>query len=599
MKMSRLVALALIILIMKLSPAGAAVSPVKISYTLTFPEAQAHYIDVEMTLTGLKQPTLDLKMPVWTPGSYLVREFAKNVESLTATANGKAVSAPKVSKNTWRISTTGVSTVVVKYKLYAFEVSVRTAFVDITHGFVSTSGVLLFPKGMLDQPSTIKIVPYKDWTTVSTSLEMVGGNQFTRTAPNYDILYDSPIEVGYQDVFSFDVAGVKYDVAMYGGGNYDKERLKTDMSKIITAEANVFGENPNKHYTFIVHNRQRGGGGLEHLSSTVLGASRDQYGSERGYQGFLSLVAHEHFHLWNVKRLRPIALGPFDYENENYTTNLWIAEGFTAYYQNIILRHAGIASTEDYLADAVGDINIVENQPGTKVQPLAEASFDAWIKSYRPNENSYNTQISYYDKGAVVGMLLDLEIINATGGKNSLDDVMKYMYVTYYKGLKRGYTDAEFKAGFEKFAGKKLDDFYAKYINGLDPIDYNKYLGYAGYKATDQLAQSNDPSLGISTAVQNNKRIVTMVLRGGAGWIDGINVGDELVSVDGTPITDYNSILNGKKIGDKITVTVSRDGKAYNLPVTLLRNSRVQYKIEEVPNATPQQLAVRAKWLKL
>ncbi|RFZ81818.1 M61 family peptidase [Mucilaginibacter terrenus] len=597
--MSRLVALALIILVMKLSPAGAAVSPVKISYTLTFPEAQAHYIDVEMTLTGLKQPTLDLKMPVWTPGSYLVREFAKNVESLTATANGKTVTAPKVSKNTWRISTAGVSTVVVKYKLYAFEVSVRTAFVDITHGFVSTSGVLLFPKGMLDQPSTIKIVPYKDWTTVSTSLEMVGGDQFTRSAPNYDILYDSPIEVGYQDVFSFDVAGVKYDVAMYGGGNYDKERLETDMSKIITAEANVFGENPNKHYTFIVHNRQRGGGGLEHLSSTVLGASRDQYGSERGYQGFLSLVAHEHFHLWNVKRLRPIALGPFDYENENYTTNLWIAEGFTAYYQNIILRHAGIASTEDYLADAVGDINIVENQPGTKVQPLAEASFDAWIKSYRPNENSYNTQISYYDKGAVIGMLLDLDIINATKGKSSLNDVMKYMYTTYYKGKKRGYTDAEFKAGFEKFAGKNLDDFYAKYINGLDPIDYNKYLGFAGYKITDQLAQGNDPSLGISTAAQGNKRVISMVLRGGAGWVSGLNVGDELVSVDGTPVTDYTTILNGKKVGDKIVVTVSRDGKAYNIPVVLQRNPRIQYKIEEVPSPTAQQLAVRAKWLKL
>jgi predicted metalloprotease with PDZ domain len=261
--------------------------------------------------------------------------------------------------------------------------------------------------------------------------------------------------VGTQDVFGFDAAGVKYEVAMYGGGNYDKERLKKDMAKVIEAETAVFGENPNKHYTFIVHNRSRGGGGLEHLSSTVLGASREQYGSEGGYISFLGLVAHEHFHLWNVKRLRPIVLGPFDYETENYTTNLWIAEGFTAYYQNLIRRHAELYSVDSYLADAVGDINTVENQPGTKVQPLAEASFDAWIKAYRPNENSYNTGISYYDKGAVVGMLLDLEIMNTTGGKQSLDDVMKYMYNTYYKGKKRGYTDAEFKLAFEKFAGKK------------------------------------------------------------------------------------------------------------------------------------------------
>jgi predicted metalloprotease with PDZ domain len=590
----------LLLLIMKISTAGAAVVPPKIAYKVTFPEAQAHYADIEMTVSGLKQPTLDLKMPVWTPGSYLIREFAKNIESLTATANGKAVAAPKTSKNTWHINTAGISTVVVKYKVYSFEVSVRTSFVDITHGFLSTTGIFLYPKGMLNQPSTIKITPYKDWTTVSTSLEKVGGDQFTLSSPNFDILYDSPIEVGTQDVFGFDAAGVKYEVAMYGGGNYDKERLKKDMAKVVEAETAVFGENPNKHYTFIVHNRARGGGGLEHLSSTVLGASREQYGSESGYINFLGLVAHEHFHLWNVKRLRPIVLGPFDYETENYTTNLWIAEGFTAYYQNLIRRHADLYPVESYLADAVGDINTVENQPGTKVQPLAEASFDAWIKAYRPNENSYNTGISYYDKGAVVGMLLDLEIMNTTGGKQSLDDVMKYMYNTYYKGKKRGYTDAEFKLAFEKFSGKNLDDFYAKYINGLAPIDYNKYLNYAGYKITDQLADSNNPTLGVAASNQpGGKKIVSMVQRDGAGWKDGINVGDEIVSVDGTPVTDMTTLMNGHKVGDKITVTVSRDGKAYNLPVTLLRNNRVQYKAEEIANPTAQQLAVRKKWLKL
>jgi predicted metalloprotease with PDZ domain len=598
MKKIQLIALVLLTLqFMNITP-GSAAGTAKISYTVSFPEAQAHYADVEMTISGLKQPTLDLKMPVWTPGSYLIREFAKNIESLTANTNGKAVAAPKVTKNTWRINTAGLTSITVKYKVYSFEISVRTSFVDVSHAFLSTTGIFLYPKDMLNSPSIIKIIPYKDWDKVSTSLEKVGGDAFTLQSPNYDILFDSPIEVGTQDIFSFDVAGVKYDVAMYGGGNYDKEKLKVDMAKVIEAEAAVFGENPNKHYTFIVHNRQRGGGGLEHLSSTVLGASRDGYASERGYKGFLGLVAHEHFHLWNVKRLRPIALGPFDYENENYTTNLWIAEGFTAYYQNLILRHAGIVPADGFLADMAGDINTVENQPGTKVQPLAESSFDAWIKSYRPNENSYNTGISYYDKGAVVGMLLDLEIINSTGGKQSLDDVMKYMYDNYYKAKKRGYTDAEFKAAFEKFSGKKLDDFYARYINGLDAIDYNKYLGYAGYKLTDDLAGSNQPTLG---AIISNgpKKMVTTVIRGTAAWIDGINVNDEIVSIDGNPVTDATTIMNGKNVGDKVNVTVSRDGKAMIIPVTLLRNPTQKNKIEEITNATPRQLIVRKKWLKL
>ncbi|MBK0377976.1 M61 family metallopeptidase [Mucilaginibacter sp. SD-g] len=584
---------------MKITP-GHAAGTAKISYKVTFPEAQAHYADVEMTVSGLKQADLELKMPVWTPGSYLIREFAKNIESLTATADGKAINALKVSKNTWKINTSGVNTVTVKYKVYAFEVSVRTSFVDVSEGFLSTSGIFLYPKNMLDQPSIINITPYKGWSKVSTSLEKVNGDPFTLQSPNYDILYDSPIEVGNQDVFSFDAAGVKYEVAMCGGGNYDKERLKKDMPKIIEAETAVFGENPNKHYTFIVHNRQRGGGGLEHLSSTVLGASRDAYSSERGYNGFLSLVAHEHFHLWNVKRLRPIVLGPFDYENENYTTDLWIAEGFTAYYQNLILRHAGIATPESYLAAMAGDINTVENQPGAKIQPLAEASFDAWIKSYRPNENSYNTGISYYDKGAVIAMLLDLQIINNTNAKQSLDDVMRYMYNTYYKQKKRGYTDAEFKQAFEKFSGQNLDEFYAKYINGLADIDYDKYLGYAGYKITNAFANVNEPTLGIYTRNGNgDNKLVTTVLRGGAGWIDGINVNDEITAINGAPVSDMNTALNGKKIGDKVTVTVIRDGITMDIPVTLLKNNRVNYKIEEVANPDEKQLTVRKKWLKL
>jgi predicted metalloprotease with PDZ domain len=348
-----------------------------------------------------------------------------------------------------------------------------------------------------------------------------------------------------------------------------------------------------------VHNYARGGGGLEHLSSTSLGFSRDSYANELGYQGFLSLVAHEHFHLWNVKRLRPIVLGPFDYDNENYTTDLWIAEGFTAYYQNLILRQANLYPPENFLTSIAGPLNTVENEPGAKIQTLAESSYDAWIKAYRPNENSVNTGISYYDKGATVAMLLDLEIINQTKGKKCLNDVMKYMYDTYYKIKKRGYTDAEFKKGLEKFAGESLDDFYNNYVYGLTPLNYNKYLGYAGYKLTDELAASNEPTLGIAVTNNNGKKIVTTVLRGSAGWNDGINVNDEITAVDGAPVTDFSTILNGKKPGDKISLTISRDGLPLTLPVTILRNTRVKYKIVSITNPDNEQLVVRNKWLKL
>jgi len=599
MKKIHLTALiSLILLFMDINISNAA-STAQISYTVTFPEAQAHYADIEMHISHLKQKTLVLKLPVWTPGSYLIREFSKNVETFSAEVNGKPISFKKTRKNWWSINTDGITDVTVKYKVYCNEISVRTSSVDVSHGFLSTSGMFMYPEGMLHQPSTIHIVPFRGWTKVSTSLEMVDNDPFTLHSPNYDILFDSPIEVGNQDIFGFNAAGVKYEVAMYGTANYDKERLKKDMAKIVEQETAVYGENPNKHYVFIVHNYARGGGGLEHLSSTVLGASRDAYSSETGYQNFLSLVAHEHFHLWNVKRLRPIVLGPFDYDNENYTTDLWIAEGFTAYYEDIILRHANLIPADNYLNVLANDINLVENQPGRKVQTVAEASYDAWIKAYRPNENSANTTISYYSKGSVIAMLLDLEIINDSHAKYSLDDVMKHMYTEYYKTLHRGYTDEEFKAGLEKFAGKNLDKFYKKYVYGLDDLDYNKYLGYAGYKLTDTLASNNDPSLGVSVANTNNKIMVTAVLRDGAAWIAGINTDDELTEIDGHPITNMADMLNGKKPGDKIMVTLNRDGLPLTLPVTLLRNSQVKYKIDTLPTVTPQQLIVRNKWLKL
>ncbi|RCH53626.1 peptidase M61 [Mucilaginibacter hurinus] len=578
--------------------AGAA-GNTQITYTVTFPEAQAHYIDVEMHIKGLKQQATEIKMPVWAPGSYLVREFAKNVEGFVAEGNGSMLYAVKTSKNTWRVSTAGVKDLTVRYRVYAFEISVRTSFVDASHAFLSNSGVFMYPKGMLNEPSTVKIIPYKGWTKVSTGLDAVGNDPFVLKAPNYDILFDSPIEVGTQDTFDFIVDGVKYEMAMYGSGTYNKDRLTKDLTKLIKAQTSLFGENPNKRYTFIVHHFLKGGGGLEHLNSTVLGASRDAYSTEKGYQGFLELASHEHFHLWNVKRLRPIALGPFDYENENYTTNLWIAEGFTAYFEYKTIRQASLYPESTFITTLTGDINTNENQPGGKIQSVAESSFDAWIKYYRPNENSANSTISYYGKGSLIGYLLDLEIINSSNAQYSLDDVMRYMYNEYYKSLKRGYTDAEFKLGLEKFAGKKLDNFYRDYINGVTVINHDKYLGYAGYKLIDELAGSNTPALGVATSNTNNRFLVTTVSRNTSAWVGGINVNDELVAIDGTPVTDMTTILNGKKPGDKIDVTINRDGLEMILPIVLLKSNKTRYKIEPVDNPSKKQLSVRQKWLAL
>ncbi|WP_225874792.1 M61 family metallopeptidase [Pedobacter hiemivivus] len=590
----------LLAIVILLSVGMTAKSQVKIGFEVSFIEPQAHYAEVEMTISGLAKDYIDVKMPVWAPGSYLVREFSKSVEGFKATAAGKALKHEKVRKNTWRVYAAKANTVKIKYRVYAFEVSVRTSFIDDTHAFLSNTGVFMYPDGLLKHASTVKIIPYKGWTKVSTGLEPVAGKEFTYTASDFDILFDSPIEVGNQDVFDFMASGVKHEVAMFGGGNYDKEKLKVDMAKIVEQGTAIYGENPNKHYTFIVHNFSTGSGGLEHLNSTVLGASRNGYSTTEGYKGFLELVAHEYYHLWNVKRMRPVALGPFDYDNENYTTSLWVAEGFTAYYENKLMLRAGFITEKEFVDQLVTAVSNVSNIPGAQVQSVAEASYDAWIKLYRPNENSNNTTVSYYAKGEVVGILMDIAIAQATKGTKSLDDVMKAMYLQN-KAQKRGYTDAEFKAMVEKISGQDFTDFWAKYVNGTTLPEYAKYFGYAGIKVTNELEGKSSPYLGVTSKKTEGRMFITSIMRNTSAWVDGLSVNDELISIDGTPIesaVERMPAISGKNVGDVVVIKVARDGRIRDFNVTLKNYPGIKLVGAVDENAGELQNKVRQAWFK-
>ncbi len=321
---------------------------------------------------------------------------------------------------------------------------------------------------------------------------------------------------------------------------------------------------------------------------------------------FLSLVSHEYFHLWNVKRLRPIALGPFNYDKENYTSNLWIAEGFTAYYQDVFTMRAGLLSSENYISGLAAAISALENQPGNKIQTLSESSFDAWIKQYRPNENSNNSTISYYSKGALVALIMDLEIIHSTKGKAGLDEVMKAMYDEYYVKQKRGYTDKEFKEMAEKIAGHSLNDIYENYVNGLKTIDYDKYLNYAGLGIKNEAEKSIEPFLGISTSLREGKMYISQVARGSGAWNDGLNVNDEILSIDSYQIKNTRAgsvemlkYIATRKVGEKVKVTVIRDGMEKAVEVSLGKSPSLKYSISPIENPSAQQLAVRKRWLKL
>jgi len=552
-------------------------------------EPHTHYYEVNMTVTDYEKDFFDVQMPVWAPGSYLVREFAKSVEDFNASFNKKILRTEKTNKNTWRIYSEKGNSINISYKIYAFELSVRTSFLDNSHGYLNGTSMFMFIDELKNIPHNLTIIPFKDWKKISTSLPRTAEKGFNYQAPNYDILVDSPIEIGNQETFDFTAAGVIHHVAMYGKGNYDIETLKVDMAKIVEACTNVFGVNPNKEYTFIIHNLTKSSGGLEHLSSTTLEVNRWTYQGE-DYKGFLSLVAHEYFHLWNVKRIRPEVLGPFDYNNENYTSLLWVMEGFTSYYDELLLYRAGFYSEEEIINKIKGSISYVENSPGNKVQPVADASFNAWIKAYRHNENSYNTTISYYSKGSIVAVMLDLKIIKATNGKKNLDNVMQYLYNEFYIKQNRGFTDKEIQETLEIVSGLKLDDFFAKYINGTQTFDYETIFGYAGVNV--ETIKKTSPNLGVSTS--QNK--ITRVTRNTSAYIGGLNVNDEVIAIDGFRVhNNISDFIRGKNVGDSITVLFSRDNIIKELSFPLIEPRSSYYYISKSEEKKANK--IYQKWL--
>ncbi len=551
-----------------------------VSYELKMPKPQNHYFEVQMNINGNEDAQVEVKMPVWTPGSYLVREFSKNVNLVKAyTKDGKAISVTKKSKNAWIINAGKEKDIQVKYEVYAFELSVRTPFLDLTHGFVSGSGVFMYIEKVKNQTGSVTVFPHDSFKRISTSLPLDNGykGQGQRYQfESYDQLVDCPMEIGNQEIFEFTAAGVNHTVSMYGDANYNVEQLKRDMAKIVEAETAVIGKNPNKNYTFIVHNVVDGQGGLEHMSSCVLSVNHWTYAGKQ-YVDFLNLVAHEYFHLWNVKRIRPIELGPFNYDEENYTSLLWVMEGFTSYYDELILRRTGFYTEDEFLAKLQSSINYVEGTPGSRVQPVAHASFDAWVKAYRPNENSSNTTMTYYSRGSVLASVIDAMIIAETDGKKCLDHFMQQLYTTYYEGLKRGFSEAEFKSELSKFVGKNMDDFFAKYVDGTEIIPYKDFYGPVGLNVQD--ITTNNPSFGASVREEGGKVMVKSVRFGSSAEEAGISVGDEIIGCNGYRVDQsmFEGMMSGMSNFESCEILVAREEQLFSVKATIKPYKKPQF----------------------
>ncbi|SFG22668.1 Predicted metalloprotease, contains C-terminal PDZ domain [Duganella sp. CF458] len=567
----------------------------KISYSIAAQDPATHMFQVTMTIEAPAPEGQVLVLPAWIPGSYMIREFSRNIVQIRAEASGQAIGLSKLDKHSWQAAPCK-GKLTVHYEVYAWDLSVRAAHLDQTHGFFNGTSVFLRAVGQEDEPHVVDIQrpgheAAAKWR-VATALKELKAKRYgfgTYIAQDYDELIDSPVEMGSFDMASFKALGVQHDVVFTGRvPNLDLARVCADLKQICETQIAFFEPRTKKapmdRYVFMTMVVGDGYGGLEHRASTALFCSRAdlpttaQKGKEpsEGYMKFLGLCSHEYFHTWNVKRIKPAVFAPYDYQVENYTPLLWLFEGFTSYYDDLMLVRAGLLSEEGYFKMLGKTVGAVLRGSGRTKQSVADSSFDAWGKYYRQDENSPNAVVSYYAKGSLIGLGLDLTIRAKTNGKRSLDDIMRALWQKFgrdfYNGKPRGVTPEEVEALFDSVAGFKLKTFFDKYIRGTDDVPLAKLLPQFGVGYKDE-RKASKPSLDVNIGRDGADCKLSAVHDGGAAQNAGLSANDLLVAIDGLRVSGNPSNLDGLlsryKVGETVRVHAFRRDELMTFDVVL------------------------------
>ncbi|NET72481.1 MAG: M61 family metallopeptidase, partial [Sphaerospermopsis sp. SIO1G2] len=502
----------------------------------------------------------------------------------------------KISKNHWQVEKGDAAEVILHYRVYANELSVRTNHLDTTHGYFNGAGLFFRIPSWEAQSINITVVPPNSNWQVTTGLPQLQGEKNTFFAKDFDTLVDTPFEIGNHEIFNFEVLGKHHELAIWGEGNHQPEKLINDFKKIIAVEAEMFGGLPYEKYVFILHLLYQAYGGLEHKNSCSLIYHRFGFRNQDKYERFIQLVAHEFFHLWNVKRIRPQGLEKFDYDQENYTDSLWFCEGTTSYYDLVIPFRAGIYGVKSFLNHLNQEITKYLTTPGRKVQNLSESSFDAWIKLYRQDTNSGNSQMSYYLKGEMISLLLDLLIRSHHRNQRSFDDVMVKMWENFGQA-EIGYTGQQLQAIIESVANLDLSSFFKSYVYGLDDLQFNQYLQPFGLQLVEEYNQT--PYLGVKIKTEHGKEIIKFVEMGSPAQKVGINPGDELLAINGmrVGVNQLNERLQDYQGGDVIEIAVFHQDQLRLHSVTLAPPIPTKYKLQSVANPDQNQQENFLAWL--
>jgi predicted metalloprotease with PDZ domain len=573
------------------------------AFTVSMEQPRTHLYHVAFRCEGLKGATQDFKMPAWSPGYYGIFDFAKNVQNFHAEdGTGKELKWEKASANDWKVQTGGVPAVTVAYDALATSSFVANAYLGEDRGYIVGTGVFMYVAGQIAHPVTVEIKLNPDWKSIATGLDPVSPDKpDILAAPDFDVLYDSPILMGNLESLPwFEIKGIPhYFIGYKLGNNFDREQFMKDLKATIEQGIAVIGEIPYTHYTFLAYGP--GKGGIEHLNSaSVPFTGNPGLDTRAGKIRELSFLGHEYFHNYNVKRIRPIALGPFDYDKANLTNMLWVSEGITVYYEYLMVARAGFMNQEELLDSFHRDIAAYENDTGHLFQSATQSSWDTWSQGPFGGRGraGISKSISYYNKGSALGLLLDFAIRHATKDKKSLDTVMQTLYQKYYKQLKRGWTDEEFRAVCENVAGVSLKEIF-DYASTTKDLDYDKYLGYAGL-GLEKPVELPDSYLGAIVEDVNGKLVISAVEGDSPAQQAKLAANDAIKALDGARVdaAGLNAAIAAKKPGDKLKLAVTRGGKDIEVEVTLGHKMQRSFKIIPIANPDALQSAILKDWMK-
>jgi predicted metalloprotease with PDZ domain len=602
------------------------ISDAAVVYDVRLRDPGAHLFEVTCRINDPQPKGQIVSMPAWIPGSYMIRDFARHVIVVEAEVNGESVPLRKIDKSSWRAGPVG-GPLLLRAEIYAHDLSVRGAYLDLNHAFFNGAALFFRVEGKEDERCVVHVAPPRhilenEWK-VATGMERLTGtaDDFGAfVALGYDELIDHPVLMGKLSCGKFDVAGAEHVIAIFGGHDIDCRRLERDLQRLCAYHAEFFGGPvPMNRYIFLITAGNEGYGGLEHRNSSALLCTHSDLPRpgaaevSAGYQKFLGLASHEYFHLWNIKRIRPAEFVPYKLDHEAYTRQLWIFEGITSYFDDLGLLRSELIAPQAYLELLGRSLTAVYQTGGRRRQTLEESSFDAWIKFYKPDENSPNAMVSYYRKGAMVALALDLELRLKSNGRCSLDDVMRAVWQKFGQDSLRGLPESGFERLAEDVSGLSLGDFFRQALRTTVDPPVGILLSQFGIRLQMRTRESetdvggtpgnpgNRPKawLGIRTGKQGDLALVKNVISGGPAIKSGLSANDELVAMQGFRVTATNfpELLERINAGQSVDIDVFRRDELLRVSVVAAAPPRdICYLsvAEDADEATAQR---RRDWL--